>query len=61
MSPGEGQGEGPSNEGEGASRVERDDNRRLKTYAVREKFSLFLIFWVDTETLLFLLCMIIMI
>ena len=36
-------------------RVERDDYRRPKTYAVREKFSLFLICWVDTEKLLFLL------
>ena len=36
-------------------RVERDDNRRPKTYAVREKFSLFFICWVERENLLFLL------
>ena len=36
------------------TRVERDDNRRPKTYAVREKFSLFLICWVEQEKLLFL-------
>ena len=36
-------------------RVERDEYRRPKTYAVREKFSLFLICWVDTAKLLFLL------
>ena len=37
------------------SRVERDDNRRPKTYAVRQKFSLFLICWVEREKILFLL------
>ena len=39
----------------GRSRVERDDYRRPKTYAVREEFSLFLICWVEREKLLFLL------
>ena len=37
------------------SRVERDDYRRPKTYAVREEFSLFLICWVERENFLFLL------
>ena len=37
------------------SRVERDEYRRPKTYAVREKFSLFLICWVEREKLLFIL------
>ena len=36
-------------------RVERDEYRRPKTYAVQEKFSLFLICWVEREKLLFLL------
>ena len=36
-------------------RVERDDNRSPKTYAVREEFSLILICWVEREKLLFLL------
>ena len=36
-------------------RVERDDYRLPKTYAVREKFSLFLIYWDDTEKLLLFL------
>ena len=36
-------------------RVERDDKRRPKTYAVREQFSLFLVCWVKTEIFLFLL------
>ena len=36
-------------------RVERDDKRRPKTYAVREQFSLFLVCWVETELFLFLL------
>ena len=36
------------------SRVERDEYRRPKTYAVRAKFSLFLICWVEREKLLFL-------
>ena len=35
--------------------MERDDYRRPKTYAVREKFSLFLICWVERENFLFLL------
>ena len=34
-------------------RVERDEYRRPKTYAVRVKFSLFLICWVEREKLLF--------
>ena len=37
------------------NRVERDDKRRPKTYAVREQFSLFLVCWVETENFLFLL------
>ena len=37
------------------TRVERDEYRRPKTYAVREQFSLFLICWVEREKLLFLL------
>ena len=37
-------------------RVERDDKRRPKTYAVREKFSLFLICWVEREKLFLFLC-----
>ena len=37
------------------NRVERDDKRRPKTYAVREQFSLFLVCWVETEIFLFLL------
>ena len=37
------------------NRVERDDYRRPKTYAVREEFSLFLICWVERENFLFLL------
>ena len=37
------------------TRVERDDYRRPKTYAVREEFSLFLVCWVETENFLFLL------
>ena len=37
------------------TRVERDDKRRPKTYAVREQFSLFLVCWVETEIFLFLL------
>ena len=37
------------------NRVERDDKRRPKTYAVREQFSLFLVCWVETEKFLFLL------
>ena len=36
-------------------RVERDDNRRPKTYAVREEFSLFSVYWVETAKLSFLL------
>ena len=36
-------------------RVERDDNRRPKTYADREEFSLFLVCWAETENFLFLL------
>ena len=36
-------------------RVERDEYRRPKTYAVRVQFSLFLICWVEREKLLFLL------
>ena len=36
-------------------RLEHDDNRLPKTYAVREKFSLFLIYWDDTEKLLLFL------
>ena len=39
----------------GRTRVERDDKRRPKTYAVREQFSLFLVCWVETENFLFLL------
>ena len=39
----------------GRTRVERDDKRRPKTYAVREQFSLFLFYWVDAEKLFFLL------
>ena len=35
-------------------RVERDDYRLPKTYAVREKFSLLLICWDDTEKLFLL-------
>ena len=41
--------------GRQVGRVERDDNRRPKTYAVRVKFSLFLVCWVETEKFLFLL------
>ena len=37
------------------TRVERDEYRRPKTYAVREQISLFLICWVEREKLLFLL------
>ena len=37
------------------NRVERDEYRRPKTYAVRVQFSLFLICWVEREKLLFLL------
>ena len=37
------------------TRVERDEYRRPKTYAVRVQFSLFLICWVEREKLLFLL------
>ena len=37
------------------TRVERDDYRLPKTYAVREKFSLFLIYWDNTEKILLLL------
>ena len=37
------------------NRVERDEYRRPKTYAVRAKFSLFLICWVEREKLLFFL------
>ena len=37
------------------TRVERDESRRPKTYAVRVQFSLFLICWVEREKLLFLL------
>ena len=36
------------------TRVERDEYRRPKTYAVQEKFSLFSICWVEREKLLFL-------
>ena len=35
--------------------MERDDNRRPKTYADRVKFSLFLFCWVEREKILFLL------
>ena len=42
-------------QGSPGTRVERDDNRRPKTYAVRQKFSLFLICWVEREKFLFLL------